>query len=162
MTRIKTLDMRLLDEVFEMTDGYVLNLNDRTFAEFFGGEPSVDIEDRKYYANGSSKAKRLRTHLQTDPAPVVARTLRALWDYRDAIRGPFDDQDAKVQARRGTRRAASRPVARPRPNASVMTARRGFAPLPTLRGQGPLRCLPLEPDCAGNARARTPLTWTGS
>ena len=71
MTRIKTLDMRLLDEVFEMKDGYVLNFNDRTFAEFFGGELSVDIEDRKYYANGSSKAKRLRTHLQTDPAPVV-------------------------------------------------------------------------------------------
>jgi hypothetical protein len=89
--------MRFLDELFEMTGGYVLDFTDRTFAEFFHDDLSIDIEDQKYHRNGSSKGKRLRTFLQTENEPTVAKILRALWEYRDAIRGPLNEQDAEVR-----------------------------------------------------------------
>jgi hypothetical protein len=97
MTKIKPMDMRFFDEVFEMQSGYVLDFTDRTFAEFFDSELSININADKYFQGGSSKAKRLRTFLQMEREPVVARALCALWEYRDAIRGPFNDQDEKVK-----------------------------------------------------------------
>ena len=33
--RIRTVDMRVLDKVFGMEDGYVLDFSNRTYAEFF-------------------------------------------------------------------------------------------------------------------------------
>jgi len=98
MPKINQLDMRFLDELFEMTGGYVLDFKDRTFAEFFHNDLSIDIDDEKYRRNGTSKGKRLRTLLLIENELVVAKTLRALWDYRDAIRGPFNDQDEQVQS----------------------------------------------------------------
>jgi hypothetical protein len=89
--------MRFLDEVFEMQGGYVLDFSDRTFAEFFDSELSININDQTYFQGGSSKAKRLRTFLQIQKEPVVARALRTLWEYRDAIRGPFNEQDERVK-----------------------------------------------------------------
>jgi len=97
MTKIRPIDMRFFDEVFEMQSGYVLDFSDRTFAEFFDSELSINIDAQKYFQGGSSKAKRLRTFLQTEREPVVARALCSLWEYRDAIRGPFDEQDEKVR-----------------------------------------------------------------
>ncbi len=92
MTKLKLSDRRFLEEVFEMGSGYVLNFSDRTFAEFFENELSVNIDDPKYRLNGVSKAKRLRAFLQIETEAVVAKALRALWEYRDAVRGPFDGQ----------------------------------------------------------------------
>src|SRR3954463_5892157 len=100
MAKIRPIDMRFFDEVFEMQGGYVLDFSDRTFAEFFDSELSININAQTYYQGGSSKAKRLRTFLQIESEPVVGRTLCALWEYRDAIRGPFDGQDAKIQHHR--------------------------------------------------------------
>jgi hypothetical protein len=97
MTKIRPIDMRLLDEVLEMQSGYVLDFSDRTFAEFFASELSVYINHQKYFQGGSSKAKRLRTFLQIEKEPVVARALCALWEYRDASHGPFNEQDEKAK-----------------------------------------------------------------
>ena len=97
MTKIRPIDMRFFDEVFEMQSGYVLDFSDRTFAEFFDSELSINIDTQKYFQGGSSKAKRLRTFLQIEKEPVVARALCALWEYRDAIRGPFNEQDEKIK-----------------------------------------------------------------
>ena len=83
-----------------MQSGYVLDFSNRTFAEFFDSELSINIDAQKYFQGGSSKANRLRTFLQIEKEPVVARTLCALWEYRDAIRGPFDEQDEKVRHQR--------------------------------------------------------------
>src|SRR5450759_3653455 len=97
MAKIKLSDLPFLDDLFEMTGGYVLNFTDRTFAYFFATELSIDITDQKYDRNGTSKANRLRTFLQAEPAPIVAKTFRLLWEHRDTIRGPFDEQDETVQ-----------------------------------------------------------------
>ena len=37
-SRIRTMDMPILDEVFVMGDGFVLNFSNRTFADFFRKE----------------------------------------------------------------------------------------------------------------------------
>lgn len=85
MSNIRSVDMMLLDDLFEMGGGYVLNFSDRTFARFFAEELNVDIDDPSYRRNGGSKAKRLRCFLQIVDKPTVIRTLNALWEYRDAL-----------------------------------------------------------------------------
>ena len=95
--KLKSGDMRFLEGLFEMGSGYVLNFNDRTLAEFFDSELSIDIDDVRYREAGNSKGKRVRTFLQTEEPGTVARALRALWEYRDSIRGPFDYGDETFQ-----------------------------------------------------------------
>jgi hypothetical protein len=86
MTNLKHLDMMSLDDIFEMGSGYVLDFSDRTIAIFFKEELSINFDDPKFVANGTSKAKRLRCLLQTVDASTAVRVLRALWDYREAMR----------------------------------------------------------------------------
>jgi Restriction endonuclease len=93
MTNIRSIDMLLLDDIFEMGGGYVLNFSDRTFAQFFAEELNVDINDPLYSRNGGSKAKRLRCFLQTVDKPTVIKTLNALWDYREVIRQRADQPE---------------------------------------------------------------------
>lgn len=83
---IRSIDMLFLDELFEMGCGYVLDFSDRTMSRFFAEELNVDIDDPVYAEHGGSKGKRLRSFLQKVDIPTVVRTLRVLWDYRDAIR----------------------------------------------------------------------------
>jgi hypothetical protein len=97
MNKLKLSDRRFLEEIFDMGGGYVLNFSDRTFAEFFENELSINIDDPKYRSNGTSKAKRLRAFLQIESEAVVAKALRALWDHREAIREPSDAQDEKAR-----------------------------------------------------------------
>ena len=52
--------MRLIDDLFGMGGGYVLDFSDRTFAAFFSEELSINIDESRYAGEGTSKAKRLR------------------------------------------------------------------------------------------------------
>jgi hypothetical protein len=96
MINIRPIDMMVLDDLFDMNGGYVLNFSDHTFARFFADELNVDIDDSAYAKNGSSKARRLRCFLQTVDKPTVVRTLNALWEYREVMRQRFG-QEEKVQ-----------------------------------------------------------------
>ena len=73
MTKLRLSDRRFLEDVFELGSGYVLTFTDRTFAEFFENELSVNIDDRKYRLKGSSKGKRLRAFLEIESEAVVAK-----------------------------------------------------------------------------------------
>lgn len=86
MPNIRSIDMLFLDELFDMEGGYVLNFSDRTISRFFAEELNVDIDDPIYAENGRSKGKRLRCFLQMVDIPMAVRTLKALWEYREAIR----------------------------------------------------------------------------
>jgi len=85
MTNIRSIDMLLLDDIFEMGSGYVLNFSDRTFAQFFAEELSINIDEPKYSAGGTSKGKRLH-FLQTTDKATAAKALKALWEYREVLR----------------------------------------------------------------------------
>lgn len=78
--------MMFLDDLFEMGGGYVLNFSNSTLSRFFADELNVDIDDPIYAEQGGSKGKRLRCFLQKVDVPTVVRTLKALWEYREAIR----------------------------------------------------------------------------
>lgn len=96
---IRPIDMRFLDELFEMKSGYVLNFTNRTFSEFFRYEVGLDIYDPAYSSNGTSKANRLRTFLQVSQKAAVIKALHALWEYRETIRRRSGVQENLPSAR---------------------------------------------------------------
>lgn len=113
MGNIGSIDMMFLDDVFGMGGGYVLNFSDRTFSEFFRDELQIDIDNPLFARNGGSKAKRLRCFLQTVDKPTVARSLKALWAYREALQqrsGQTDDvQNARARFQSFINRLEGRP-----------------------------------------------------
>jgi hypothetical protein len=78
---VTTLDLRVVESVLEMGGGYVLDLTNRTFADFFG-EHGIDIDDGRFFADGPSKANRLRCFLRTSRPPVTGRVLAGLLQHR--------------------------------------------------------------------------------
>lgn len=82
MVALKRSEMRLLDTLYQSSPGYVLNFSDRTFAEFFDDELSVDIDNERYRKNGTSKMNRLRAFVEIEEPHVVVRALQALFRYR--------------------------------------------------------------------------------
>tara|TARA_R110002096_G_scaffold151230_1_gene313525 strand:- start:1108 stop:2118 length:1011 start_codon:yes stop_codon:yes gene_type:complete len=96
MAQLKKSDYRKIDQIFDMTKGYVLDFSNRTFGEFFEDELRIDIDAPMYEANGDSKAKRLRTLLEIEPGEVVAKVLRSLWQHKLAT-GPIEESVQTTQ-----------------------------------------------------------------
>jgi hypothetical protein len=86
MPNIRSLDMKLVDDLFDMGGGYVLDFSDRTMASFFAEELNVEIDDPTYWEQGTSKAKRLRCYLNKVDLATSIKTLKALWEYREGTR----------------------------------------------------------------------------
>jgi len=84
--KLRSIDMRLLDDIFQMGGGYVLDFSNQTFAEFFNEELGVDIYSPIFEVSGTSKAKRLRNYLKQASTYEVLRTLTSLWEYRETTR----------------------------------------------------------------------------
>lgn len=99
-TKIRTVDMQVLDKVFCMEDGYVLNFSNRTYADFFREELRVDIYDPRWAVQGGSKAKRLRYYLRQANPKTVLDTLNAFWEYREAssVTHEYAELDDRVRA----------------------------------------------------------------
>ncbi len=98
--RVRTMDMPVLDKVFAMEDGWVLNFSNRTFAEFFREELRVNIDDPSWAVQGRSKAKRLRYYLRQATRKTSLDTLNALWEYREAssVTHEYPELDDTVRA----------------------------------------------------------------
>jgi hypothetical protein len=82
MASLKRSEIRFIDEVFNMKDGYPLDFSNRTFAEFFEDEFKIDIYADNYSGRGTSKANRLRCFIETQDGYLVGKALRRLWEYR--------------------------------------------------------------------------------
>lgn len=82
MAKLKGSEIRVLDDIFEMTNGYLLDFSDRTMKEFFEDELDIDIDQEKYKQNGSSKAKRLRAFIDLEDGYTVSKMLQRLWEYK--------------------------------------------------------------------------------
>ncbi|PHQ78664.1 MAG: hypothetical protein COB69_09530 [Phycisphaera sp.] len=83
--------MPILDVVFEMGSGYVLDFSNASFASFFEEEIGVNIEAPQFHAEGGSKGKRLRYFLRHASQDIALKTLLALWEYRTASNILVDD-----------------------------------------------------------------------
>ena len=52
---IRSIDMQIIDKIFGMEGGYVLDFSDRTMAQFFAEELNIDIDHDRYRDDGGSK-----------------------------------------------------------------------------------------------------------
>lgn len=84
-TKLKSTELEIIDEIFDMKSGYVLDFTNRTFEEFFSDELSIEIYHPKYDTDGSSKAKRLRCLLKITTDQERVKILIALWKYRTRL-----------------------------------------------------------------------------
>jgi hypothetical protein len=90
--KLRARDMMTVEDLF-IRDGYVLRFsdgqtafNDKTFGQFFHDELKANIDDPKWAQEGASKGKRLRFFLRNADAPIVIKTLKALWEHREVFR----------------------------------------------------------------------------
>ncbi len=81
MANLTTIEKQILEKLFQMNGGYVLNFSDRTMGEFFRDDVGVDIYTQKYnYASGS-KANRLRGLWLKADNKMVAKSVLKLIEY---------------------------------------------------------------------------------
>jgi hypothetical protein len=96
---IRSVDMSLIDALFGMGGGYVLDFSDRTYSTFFS-ELGIDIDHPRFSVDGSSKAKRLRYFLRSSQPAVAVKVLTALWEYREIQRRLKRQQESLPDAER--------------------------------------------------------------
>lgn len=81
MASLTTNEKQVLEKLFQMSDGGVLNFTHRTMAEFFRDDLGTDISEEKYnYASGS-KANLMRGFWQIADNTLVAKSIRQIIDY---------------------------------------------------------------------------------
>jgi len=81
MADLNTNEKQILEKLFQMGGGYVLNFSDRTLGEFFRDDVGVDIYSKKYnYASGS-KANRLRGFWLKADDKTVGKAINKLLEY---------------------------------------------------------------------------------
>ncbi len=81
--RLRSIDMRIIDELFEMKGGYVLDFTNATFVDFI---KDFDVKaDDAVFDEGQSKANRLRDYLRRASQKEVIKILQGLWEYREVI-----------------------------------------------------------------------------
>lgn len=83
MSSLATNDKQILETLFQMGGGYVVNFSDRTFAEFFRDDIGVDIDDARYLYASNSKANRLRRFWQISDDALAAKSISKLLAYID-------------------------------------------------------------------------------
>lgn len=126
---LRTIDIRIIDDLFDMSGGYVLDFSDRMFAAFFVDELGVNIDDAKYATDGTSKAKRLRCFLRSASPELRLRTLESLWEYREAVRSRSRTEDRIPNAEEQFRALIGRLGGKREP---TKTAKPTPAPLPAI------------------------------
>lgn len=85
--KITSHDIKIFNQLFKTTPGYILDFTDRTMREFFEEELCINIEDETYFEDGTSKAKRLRCFIKKTNRDTVLKVIIKLWGYRKTIPG---------------------------------------------------------------------------
>ena len=66
MARLTSRETKILDGIFQMTDGYVLDFSNQSFNDFIFDAVKVDMDEERFKINGTSKAKRLKTFIEIE------------------------------------------------------------------------------------------------
>ncbi|WP_142685956.1 abortive infection family protein [Chitinophaga polysaccharea] len=82
MANLTFLETQTVEDFLDMGGGYVLNFSDRTFQQFIGSTIGLNIDDPKYRAYGSSKAKRLRGFINEESEYTIGKLFKALYEYK--------------------------------------------------------------------------------
>src|SRR5689334_2779544 len=81
MSDLSNLEKRVLEKLFGMASGYVLDFTNRTFDEFVFDNTGKSVFDAKYDCGSGSKANRLRAFWSKEPNYVVGKLLEDLLAY---------------------------------------------------------------------------------
>lgn len=95
MATLSTNEKQLLEKLFQMGGGYVLNFSDRTMGEFFRDDVGIDIYDKKYNYLSGSKANRLRGLWLAADAKIIGKSILKLIEYikNQILIGSFKKED---------------------------------------------------------------------
>lgn len=85
MAIIKESDKRILESLFGMQSGYVLDFSNPTFHSFFLNNFRININDQKYSTYGDSKAKRLRAFWDIENNQVVGKVILELIEVSKSV-----------------------------------------------------------------------------
>jgi hypothetical protein len=85
MSSLNMADRNGLEKFLGMEAGYVLKFSDRTFGEFIFETVGVDIHSERYTADGTSKARKLRTFWKLESDYLVGKLILALVDYAASL-----------------------------------------------------------------------------
>jgi len=81
MSSLKTNEKQILEKLFQMSTGYVLNFSDRTMEEFFRDNLGINVYSDIYnYASGS-KANRMRGFWMRASDELVSKSVADICDY---------------------------------------------------------------------------------
>ena len=81
MSDLTSIEKLKLERLLEMGSGYVLDFYNKTFQEFILENANIDIDNDKYFYNGSSKANRLRAFWKEESNSIVGELLEKLIEY---------------------------------------------------------------------------------
>jgi len=98
--QLRAVELKVVDELFGMGSGYVLDFTNATFDDFFRREVGIDIYDDAYAQGSGSKGKRLRAFLTVGQPRAIVRAVTSLWEYRETARIGRGDQETVTNARR--------------------------------------------------------------
>jgi hypothetical protein len=127
--KLKSIDIKLLDEIFEMGGGYVLDFSNQTFSEFFNEELGINIDDPAYETSGTSKAKRLRFYLRQASTSNVLKVILALWEYRESLRRRSGQEETMMNAKAELFLLIRNLGGKPQVDVSPQPTQRGFTKL---------------------------------
>jgi len=101
MSNLTAMERLKLERALRMGEGYVLNFNNRTFAEFVLLSTGIEIYDPKYERGGGSKANRLRAFWTLESNYVVGKLLGDILEaWEELGGGPPPPEDCIRIARR--------------------------------------------------------------
>lgn len=81
MANLTSIEKLKLENLFEMSGGYVLDFSNRTFQEFIVENAQRDIYDSKYAYGSGSKANRLRAFWEKESNSVIGKLIVDLLEY---------------------------------------------------------------------------------
>ena len=81
MSSLKMIERECLEDLFDMSGGYVIDFSNKTFGEFFRESMNINIYAEKYSFNGESKARRLRAFWEIEPDALVGKVIAELMEY---------------------------------------------------------------------------------
>lgn len=110
MATLSTNEKQMLEKLFQMGSGYVLNFSDRTFGDFFRSDLGINIFDHKYNYGSGSKANRLRGFWGVSDDALTGESIAKLLEYIDnqIILGNLKKQDFSSELISGAQTVASR------------------------------------------------------
>jgi hypothetical protein len=97
--RLPSKQRAIFDRIFQSGGGDVLDFSIKTMTEWFDDMFGIEIFQPRFQIEGTSKGKTLRGFVETAEPRLVAKVLRALWDYR-ALCPPLCRQEDPAEEER--------------------------------------------------------------